>query len=131
MCSKHFSRVARTFSWTWKRILARKLGSFSKDLEDLETFLDGNVSYNEMPEMDISESAKAYCPLIERNCVTVDCGNCPTLNREFPDKIWLCSECIELDGFSLKPFWHDGNCDCCDEYSVVLCMAILQPDGQG
>jgi len=112
----------------WKTNLAKKLSKFSKSLEDLESFLDDNVDHHEMPEVGVSEAKKAFCPLIGRNCVEVDCGRCSTLDLEFPEKVWICSDCADLEGFKLYPFWHDGKCTCCDEYSIVLCMATLLPD---
>lgn len=108
--------------------LAKKLSKFSASLEDLENFLDNNVERHDMPEVSISESKKAFCPLLSRNCVEVDCGRCSTLDAKFPEKVWLCSYCSDLEGFNLFPFWHDGNCDCCSEYSIVLTLATLQPD---
>lgn len=106
----------------------RRLDKFAKNLEDLESFLDDNVEYHEVPEVDISEAKKAYCPLVGRNCVDIDCGRCETLNSAFEEKIWLCSDCSSLEGIQLAPFWHDGDCDACGEYSIVLTLATLLPD---
>lgn len=117
-------------SLIWRMNVSRKLRHASKSLEELENFLDSNVEHSEVPEIDISETKKAYCPIIARNCVVVDCGRCEVLKEEFPERMWLCSDCIRLDGIKLVPFWHDGNCDCCGEYSIVLCMATLPPDDQ-
>jgi hypothetical protein len=84
-------------------------------------------------EVDVSDgrtatSKLAYCPVIERSCGHVDCGNCPALREvlweTMPDFCWVCTECRPLMRH-IDPFWADGSCDVCGFESCVL--ALGQP----
>ena len=105
----------------------RKIEKFSQELEKLEQELEGLTVHKVPEDIEVSEGVKAFCPFIVRNCVEVDCGRCTTLDEYSPaDKVWGCWECT--GGFELWPFWHDGYCDNCGEYSIVLIMAIPKLD---
>lgn len=79
----------------------------------------------------LSPPDQAYCPVLHHAtgrpwCSLVDCGRCVHLEERLldvnPYYLWVCSNCSAEH--AALPFWTDGNCDTCGEYSVVLALAI-------
>ena len=78
-----------------------------------------------------TRSARALLPAGRYNrggmCGDVECGRCPLLADELnrvPDHSWVCSACTA--GFKVHPYWKDGQCDVCDDRSIVLMLAVPQ-----
>ena len=73
----------------------------------------------------------AFCHLLQDHngtgmCGDADCGRCEILNDVLedrqPDHSWLCSNCVQLR--EPQPYWTDGVCPGCGEYSIVLILAF-------
>ena len=106
-----------------------KIYSFSKQLDDMEDLLNNeNVTIKNAPEVDTYQNTLAFCPLIERNCLEVDCGRCYTLTQEYEGYFWACPTCMTeyASDLILLPFWHDGTCDCCTREDVFI-LGMVKP----
>ena len=74
-----------------------------------------------------SETTKAaWCPLIDRLCGMVNCADCTALERYYINctQSWFCSVCARLVDGERQPYWTDGHCEECGDYSIVLSLVV-------
>ena len=70
-----------------------------------------------------SERPGTYCALSPIACYEpVDCGDCRFFEKNLAYcTIWLCPECAKnREGRAPRPFYHQGTCSNCGEFSPAL-----------
>ena len=76
----------------------------------------------------LGEATKlAFCPVLMNAtgrgyCKDPRCGDCGWLSQEYGTGYWYCSTCAAEE--KVRPFWADGNCSRCGQYSPVLVLLV-------
>ena len=101
-----------------KKRTKRNVRIFSKNTDDEISSLAATPSPREAGV----KPAGSFCSLVKSFCKSEKCMTCSALDNHVPNKIWLCSTCVDTERYVLYPFWEDVECSICGiNVGVMVC----------